>query len=135
MVEDAIFDIHVYQPSESDVLEEFSSGQRGEDDDVTAAGVHELPNRGFEGLWDTSVSFLTVFSASLTSRTINRLVYPDDIKPKLLNYIYATLVLSDADVDCESSFSSLCLFFILSCWNHPSQLISYPGTGMLDQCD
>lgn len=53
MVENAIFDIHVYQPSESDVLEEFSNGQHGEDDDVTAAGVHELPNRSFEGLWDT----------------------------------------------------------------------------------
>lgn len=54
MVENAMFDIHVYQPSETDVLEEFSNGQRGgEDDDVTAAGVHELPNMSFEGLWDT----------------------------------------------------------------------------------
>lgn len=29
------------------------------------------------------------------------LVYPDDIKPRLLNYIYATLVLSDAEVNCK----------------------------------
>jgi hypothetical protein len=58
MVENVIFDIHVYQPSESDMLEEFTNGQRGEDDDVTAAGVHELPNRSFEGLWDAFVCAL-----------------------------------------------------------------------------
>lgn len=58
MVENVIFDIHVYQPSENDVLEEFTNGQRGEDDDVTAAGVHELPNRSFEGLWDAFVCTL-----------------------------------------------------------------------------
>lgn len=65
MVENALFDIHVYQPSESDVLEEFSNGQRGggggEDEDVTAAGVHELPNMAFEGLWDTYVASLLSF--------------------------------------------------------------------------
>ncbi|KAF8318230.1 hypothetical protein DL93DRAFT_2076246 [Clavulina sp. PMI_390] len=103
MVEDAVFDIHVYQPSESDVLEEFSNGQ-GEDDDVTAAGVHELPNRSFDGLWDT-------------------LIYPDDIKPKLLNYIYATLVLSDAEVD----------FNIVS-WNRVVLLHGPPGTGKTSLC-
>jgi hypothetical protein len=47
-----VFDVHVYQPTESDVHEEFSNGGAG-DDDVTAASVHELPNRSFEGLWDT----------------------------------------------------------------------------------
>lgn len=36
----------------------------------------------------------------ISSQTTPSLVYPDDIKPRLLNYIYATLVLSDAEVDC-----------------------------------
>lgn len=27
------------------------------------------------------------------------LIYPDDIKARLLNYIYSTLLFSDADVD------------------------------------
>lgn len=54
-VENAVFEVHVYQPTE-DVVEEFSNGQRGEDDDVTAATVFELPNRSLEGLWDTLVS-------------------------------------------------------------------------------
>lgn len=59
LVANAVFDVHVYQPAESDVLEEFSNGQRGDDDEVTAAGVHELPNRSFDGLWDTSVLLST----------------------------------------------------------------------------
>lgn len=27
------------------------------------------------------------------------LIYPDDVKPRLLNYIYTTLLFSDANVD------------------------------------
>lgn len=75
--------IHVYQPADSDSFEEFtnSSGARGDEDETMAASVCELPNRGLEGLWDS-------------------LIYADDIKLKLLDYIHATLVLSDANVDC-----------------------------------
>ena len=34
------------------------------------------------------------------------LIYEDDVKPKLLNYLYATFLFSDADVDCEFHRSS-----------------------------
>ncbi|KAG6855050.1 hypothetical protein C0991_005979 [Blastosporella zonata] len=82
--------IHVYQPSESDSFEEFSNsaGVRDGDDDTMAASVCELPNRTWEGLWDS-------------------LIYADDIKLKLLDYIHATLILSDANVDCTGK-TSLC---------------------------
>jgi hypothetical protein len=29
------------------------------------------------------------------------LIYENDVKPKLLNYLYTTFLFSDADVDCE----------------------------------
>jgi len=45
-----------------------------------AANSCELPNRAWESLWET-------------------LIYDDDVKIKLLNYLYATLIFSDADVD------------------------------------
>ena len=47
-----------------------------------AASACELPSMSWEGLWES-------------------LIYSDDIKSKLLDYIYATVVFSDADVDCE----------------------------------
>lgn len=79
-LEDIILQIHVYQPSDSDSFEEFSNAGEG-DEETMAASVCELPNRSWEGLWDS-------------------LVYADDIKMKLLDYIHATLVFSDACVDC-----------------------------------
>ena len=48
-----------------------------------AAPVCELPSIGWEGLWES-------------------LIYEDDVKTRLLDYIYATVVFSDADVDCGS---------------------------------
>jgi hypothetical protein len=80
-----ILHVHVYQPSDGDSFEEFSaaSGGGGDDDDAMAATVRELPNRSWEGLW-------------------NSLIYAGDIKLKLLDYIHATFVLSDANVDCGS---------------------------------
>jgi pachytene checkpoint protein 2 len=75
--------IHIYQPSDTDSFDEFSNGLKdGEGEEVMAASVCELPNMGLEGLWDS-------------------LIYADNVKTKLLDYIHATLVLSDADVDCE----------------------------------
>jgi hypothetical protein len=47
-----------------------------------AASVCELPSRQWEGLWDS-------------------LIFPDDTKTKLLDYIYATVLFSDANVDCK----------------------------------
>jgi hypothetical protein len=85
-LEEMALQIHVYQPSNTDSFEDFSnsSGIRDDDDDTPAASVSDLPNRSWEGLWDS-------------------LIYADDIKMKLLDYIHATLVLSDANVDCEAS--------------------------------
>lgn len=34
------------------------------------------------------------------------LIYEDDVKPKLLNFLYTTFLFSDADVDCELGPSS-----------------------------
>jgi len=83
-VEEAVIQIHVYQPSDSDAFEEFSnsSGNRNDDDDTMAASVCELPNKSYEGLWDS-------------------LIYAGNIKMNLLDYIHATLVFSDANVDGE----------------------------------
>ena len=74
--------IHVFQPLEGDSFEEFSAGSRNDEDDTMATTVSELPNRNWNGLWDS-------------------LIYDNDIKMKLLDYIHATLVFSDANVDCE----------------------------------
>lgn len=51
-----------------------------------AASVCELPSRGWEGLWES-------------------LIYAENIKLKLLDYIYATLVMSDANIDCKISLA------------------------------
>lgn len=82
-IEDAALQIHVYQPNDIDAVDELASGGgRGDGEEVTAASVCELPSLGWEGLWES-------------------LIYGDDIKAKLLDYIYATVIFSDADVDCE----------------------------------
>jgi len=85
-LEEMSIQLHIYQLSDTDSFEEFSNdlgGSSTEGEDVMAATVCELPNRSWEGLWDS-------------------LIYADNIKMKLLDYIHATLVFSDAGVDCES---------------------------------
>ena len=83
-IEQISLQIHVYQPSDSDAFDELATGNsRGEgSEEVMAASVCELPSLNWEGLWES-------------------LIYSDGIKSKLLDYIYATVVFSDADVDCE----------------------------------
>lgn len=79
--------IHVYQPSDADAFEELANGGGSSDsEEVMAASVCELPSLAWEGLWES-------------------LIYADDIKSRLLDYIYATVVFSDADVDCERFLS------------------------------
>lgn len=82
-IEQTALQIHVYQPTDTDAFEELTSGSgRGEDEQIMAASVCELPSMSWEGLWDS-------------------LIYSDDVKSRLLDYIYATVVFSDADVDCK----------------------------------
>ncbi|THH14965.1 hypothetical protein EW146_g5442 [Bondarzewia mesenterica] len=101
----AALQIHVYQPTEGDAFEEFSNGSGGgEGEEVMAASVCELPSRTWEGLWDS-------------------LIFPDDTKTKLLDYIYATVLFSDANVD----------FNIVS-WNRVVLLHGPPGTGKTSLC-
>ncbi|KAL0574320.1 hypothetical protein V5O48_007631 [Marasmius crinis-equi] len=105
-LDEMILHIHVYQPSDGDSYEEFSNsgGGREDEDDTMAASVRELPNRSWEGLWDS-------------------LIYEGDVKMKLLDYIHATLVLSDAGVD-----------FNLVSWNRVVLLHGPPGTGKTSLC-
>ncbi|KAG9104710.1 hypothetical protein FRC06_011604 [Ceratobasidium sp. 370] len=91
--------VHVYQTVDSGFEDQFANaGEDGEEAPVVAT-VCELPSRVWEGLWDT-------------------LVYEDDIKSRLLSYIYATLLLSDANVDPN----------VVS-WSRVVLLHGPPGTG------
>ncbi|KDQ29138.1 hypothetical protein PLEOSDRAFT_1011362, partial [Pleurotus ostreatus PC15] len=105
-LEDTSLQVHVYQTSDSDPFEEYSSFNNGNsgEDDTMAASVCELPNQNLDGLWDS-------------------LIYADDIKLKLLDYIHATLVFSDANVD-----------FNLISWNRVVLLHGPPGTGKTSLC-
>lgn len=86
--------IHIYTPSPTFIVDSFSAGppnaeeddangngaSSGEDSDVMAATVAQLPAQALEGIWDN-------------------LIYEDDVKERLLNYIYSTQLFGDKAVD------------------------------------
>ncbi len=110
-IEQAALQIHVYQPTDADAFEELTSGSgRGDDDQIMAASACELPSMSWEGLWES-------------------LIYSDDIKSKLLDYIYATVVFSDADVDCKCCGGYSDFFYILILLPN-SQSMSCHGTAL-----
>jgi hypothetical protein len=80
-ISQADLQIHVFQPYPDDTYDECTAGSDGEEE-VVSATVTEMPSRNLEGLWES-------------------LIYPDGVKSKLLDYIYATISFSDADVDCR----------------------------------
>lgn len=76
-----------------------------------AATVCELPSKMWDGLWDS-------------------LIFSDDTKSRLLDYIYATVLFSDADVDCEYYFvfrgSMLIPLYSQHCYLEPSSTLTRP---------
>jgi hypothetical protein len=90
--------IHIYRPSQAFIVDSFTaapSKKGGDDDDddehqggqgssedneVMAATVAHLPALALEGIWDN-------------------LIYDDNIKQNLLNYIHATQLFGDKQVD------------------------------------
>lgn len=74
--------IHVFQPSENSAYERLATNPSDANEEYSAGTLSELPSRELEGLWES-------------------LFYDGDVKSSLLNYIQATISLSDANVDCK----------------------------------
>ncbi|KAI5118553.1 hypothetical protein M0805_002933 [Coniferiporia weirii] len=103
-IEKCSLQIHVYQPSEDSTHERMSVNPSDPNEEFTAGTMTDLPSRELEGLWES-------------------LFYDGDVKSRLLNYIYATIGFSDADVDSN-----------LVSWNRVILLHGPPGTGKTSLC-
>lgn len=104
------FIIYAYHTASQDDIEELmaneaeGAGEESSQDDTMAATVLELPNASLDGSWEM-------------------LFYENQMKEKLLRYIYTTLIYSDAKVDTN----------IIS-WNRLLLLHGPPGTGKTSLC-
>ena len=67
---------------------------RDEDEQASgpAASVKELPAPDLDGLWDKWV-------LNFRLRADNSLIYSDDLKGRLLRYIFSTMLFADAGTD------------------------------------
>lgn len=86
-IERCTLQIHVYQPTTDSTYDKSATNPSESSEEFTAGVISELPSRELEGLWES-------------------LYFNDDVKARLLNYIYATVVFSDADVDCKRTTNS-----------------------------
>ncbi|KLO12810.1 AAA-domain-containing protein [Schizopora paradoxa] len=103
-IEKCSLQIHVYQPTTDSTYDKSATNPSESSEEFSAGVISELPSRELEGLWES-------------------LYFNDDVKSRLLNYIYATVVFSDADVD-----------YNLVSWNRVILLHGPPGTGKTSLC-
>ncbi|RIB12085.1 P-loop containing nucleoside triphosphate hydrolase protein [Gigaspora rosea] len=99
ILENVDLNIHVYQLNEDDVVEEYQ-----EEENVLTANYWDLPARALDGLWDN-------------------LIFDENIKIRLLDYVYTTILFADRNVNSN----------IIS-WNRIILLHGPPGTGKTTLC-
>lgn len=103
-----------------DSYDEYTGSGDGEEEVVSATAC-EMPSRSLEGLWES-------------------LINADGVKSKLLDYIYATILFSDSNVDCKDLpplveedaqlyAPNFCLTVNIVSWNRVVLLHGPPGTG------
>ncbi|OZJ02706.1 hypothetical protein BZG36_03851 [Bifiguratus adelaidae] len=101
--ETATLNIHVYQLSESEGIDEYDSASE-EQVDVATSHHLTLPAHSLEGLWEN-------------------LIFEENIKSRLLEYVYTAMLFSDKAVNSH----------IIS-WNRVALLHGPPGTGKTSLC-
>ncbi|CAG8642192.1 11414_t:CDS:10, partial [Funneliformis caledonium] len=98
-LENVILNIHIYQLNEDDAIEEYQ-----DDENLLTAHHWDLPARALDGLWDN-------------------LIFDENIKTRLLEYVFTTMLFSDRKVNTN----------IIS-WNRVVLLHGPPGTGKTTFC-